>query len=634
MGVIGRRLGAVAVALAGAALALVSPRGEAAVAEVVAVTPTFEAAGLRVSVAGDPEANAAAALYYRRAGDEAWRPALPMARLDGGRFAGSLFGLAPGTQYEARVVISDPDAPTSSEIAATFRTREEPPTGDGGRVWHVAPTGRTGARGGPTTPLKSIQQAVDRAGPGDVILVQPGVYHEAVTIRRSGQPGRPIVIRAAGPGVLLDGAEPRLARLDSRRWWRPEGGGLYSVALADRPGYVAAGEQRLYPYDTLSDLRAGAAGIPGGWFYDIAARRLYVALPDGGDPDAVSMRVARLPHAFLLDGVRHVQVKGFQVRCYGVNAWGKGIFLLDASHCVVRGNRIWQANRGIWVKGAARENLIEGNEIEESGLAGWPRERVKDAGLDGAAIMLTGGPGNVVRGNRIRGSFDGILASTWGDFADETYNTDLDIHDNEIRDVGDRALAVEGAGINVRLWGNRVHDARVALALGPVIAGPCYAVRNVATGFRLAWATLAGAVGPCLLLHNSAASDQPNTRGIATAGPWLNLATRNNAVEVTGSALEIPFASTRVTLDHDAFFTTGESAFALWDAAPLATLADFQAATGQERTGLDAAPGFVDPIAGDLRLLPESPLRDRALLLPNINDDAPDSLPDIGAFEG
>src|SRR5919199_445166 len=89
---------------------------------------------------------------------------------------------------------------------APFQTRSEEVPGGGGRIWHVAPNGRSGARGGETTPLKSIQQAVDRGEPGDVVLVHPGVYREAVTVRQSGTTTDYLQIRAAGPGVVLDGA--------------------------------------------------------------------------------------------------------------------------------------------------------------------------------------------------------------------------------------------------------------------------------------------------------------------------------------------------------------------------------------------------------------------------------------------
>ena len=64
----------------------------------------FHAAGVVVTVGGDPERNAAAALEWRAAGESAFRPGHPLTRVDATRFAGSLFWLQPGAAYEVRVI--------------------------------------------------------------------------------------------------------------------------------------------------------------------------------------------------------------------------------------------------------------------------------------------------------------------------------------------------------------------------------------------------------------------------------------------------------------------------------------------------------------------------------------------------
>jgi parallel beta-helix repeat protein len=624
---------------AGLVLAPAAARAET-LADALAVTPTFHAAGLRLSVAGDDNGNARAELFYRAAGASDWQPALPLARIDGRRFAGSLFSLTPGTGYEARVVLTDPDDAEPVEMTAAFQTRSEEVPGGGGRVWNVAPNGKSGARGGETTPLKTIQQAVDRAEPGDVVLVHPGVYRESVTVRQSGTTTDYLQIRAAGPGVVLDGADPRLEQVDTRDNWRSDGTGLYWTSLPNGPGYVAANGERLYHYQMIDDLRAREAGVAGGWYYDTDLRRLWVALPDGGDPDTVPMQVARLPHAVMLDGVQCVLLEGFEVRNYGVNAFGKGIFLRDASHCIIRGNQVHNVNVGIWVKGAARDNLIEGNEVSDTALTGWPWERVKGTDAEGAAITLAGGPGNVIRGNRLHGMFHGLVASTWDDLTNEGYNTDLDVYDNEISDVAEDCLAPQGACINVRFWGNRLRDMRIGLSLAPITVGPLYALRNSATEFRQAWVRVAeDSAGPCYLYHNSAATTRPDASGILGVGPWQNLVLRNNALQVTGAAIEDPqsggepLPADPAGLDNDALFTIDPTRFVTLAGVLYPTLAELQASTGQEIAGLSDPPGFADLAAGDLHLLPESPLIDRAVALPNVSDTFLGAGPDIGAYE-
>src|SRR5512133_1236173 len=56
-------------------------------------------------------------------------------------------------------------------------------------TYHVAPGGA----------IASIQAAVDRAGPGDTIVVHAGTYRESVQVRNSGTAKQPLVI-AAAPG--------------------------------------------------------------------------------------------------------------------------------------------------------------------------------------------------------------------------------------------------------------------------------------------------------------------------------------------------------------------------------------------------------------------------------------------------
>jgi len=73
------------------------------------------------------------------------------------------------------------------------------------REWHVSATGRDGRDGAAAQPVRTLQFAVDRARPGDAIIVHPGLYTDPVRITRGGTNERPIVIRAAEKGrAILD----------------------------------------------------------------------------------------------------------------------------------------------------------------------------------------------------------------------------------------------------------------------------------------------------------------------------------------------------------------------------------------------------------------------------------------------
>ncbi|MBM4082920.1 MAG: hypothetical protein FJ278_24650, partial [Planctomycetes bacterium] len=77
---------------------------------------------------------------------------------------------------------------------------------------YVAPNGDDahsglGAEAGKA--LRTIQAAVDKAQPGDTILVRGGVYRETVTFPRSGAPGKPITLRPRqNEKVVITGCDP------------------------------------------------------------------------------------------------------------------------------------------------------------------------------------------------------------------------------------------------------------------------------------------------------------------------------------------------------------------------------------------------------------------------------------------
>ncbi len=73
----------------------------------------------------------------------------------------------------------------------------EPP-----EVLHVATDGDTGNPGTETAPLSSIDDAVDRAGPGQTVQVHPGEYVEYVEFTTAGDPDAPITLTGPPDAVL------------------------------------------------------------------------------------------------------------------------------------------------------------------------------------------------------------------------------------------------------------------------------------------------------------------------------------------------------------------------------------------------------------------------------------------------
>ena len=175
----------------------------AAPGRVIEETPTLECLGVRWLVGGDDNHNARVRVAWRQAGSRPWRPGPDLFRVEtaairpdhrppGGQtmFAGSVFGLRPGTQYEVRLALEDPDG-GAAERLLRMTTWTEPQLPRGGRTIRVQPGGLRGA--------------FTQARPGDVLLLAPGVYRG--TFRPpSGQPGRPIALVGTGGGeAILDG---------------------------------------------------------------------------------------------------------------------------------------------------------------------------------------------------------------------------------------------------------------------------------------------------------------------------------------------------------------------------------------------------------------------------------------------
>jgi len=107
-------------------------------------------------------------------------------------------GVASGNAWPASIA-----APAEAWVCGS-----EPLTPAYGPTLFVSTTGSDDADGrSERTPFRTLQRAVEEAGPGDVVWVRGGVYGSDVEIRRSGEPGRPIVIESyPGECAIFDGS--------------------------------------------------------------------------------------------------------------------------------------------------------------------------------------------------------------------------------------------------------------------------------------------------------------------------------------------------------------------------------------------------------------------------------------------
>lgn len=234
-------------------------------------------------------------------------------------------------------------------------------------TWHVdVRHGDDTASGrAPAEAFRTLQAAADRMGPGDVVLVAPGVYPEHVRITARGTPDAPITLQAAAPetgevvvtGAALairDGA-PRWEQVDARL-------NLHRIAHPDGwPARVLYDRVDAYPYATLDQLKAFATpNAPGplhGYFYDATEKRLYLRLHPrhaARGPDLARYTVAVAPPtgdgfegtivsrpehyniAILGEGPAHIVIDGFTFETPGV----AGVYV-EASDVTIRNCRFF-----------------------------------------------------------------------------------------------------------------------------------------------------------------------------------------------------------------------------------------------------------------------------------------------------
>ena len=200
--------GAVAVRSAGAApgdsVVPGSPRADA----------TFQSIGIAWPITGDANRNAGLTLEYRKVGDVGWRAGAvamksePTTIVDGAplglhQVAASAVLLDPGTAYELRATLTDPDGGGTQQIL-TAATRTEPVANPAGRRRSVVP-GAGGGDGIAGNPFRGAQAAADAAQAGDVFELAAGTYGP-FTIIASGTAANPIVLRGpSGGGATIDG---------------------------------------------------------------------------------------------------------------------------------------------------------------------------------------------------------------------------------------------------------------------------------------------------------------------------------------------------------------------------------------------------------------------------------------------
>lgn len=102
---------------------------------------------------------------------------------------------------------STPDTPSETEDPTPTRTETDSPTAtprDKPDTIFVSPDGSNSDEGTVDSPIRTIQEGLRRAGPGETVNVSPGQYFENLNTIRDGKPGQPITIEGS-PEAIISG---------------------------------------------------------------------------------------------------------------------------------------------------------------------------------------------------------------------------------------------------------------------------------------------------------------------------------------------------------------------------------------------------------------------------------------------
>lgn len=605
---------------------------------------TFENAGIRVTYEDDDNENAKIAVEYRQKGIGSWQAGHPMIRIEGSRFATSLFDLSEGETYEVRLTPSDTDGVTvdfDQPFEITTRSSNFPAGGEDFYVDGAVTSSGDGSQG---SPFKTIQEAADIVDAGDVVHVKPGVYTEQVTPANSGIDNGYIHYVGEGDGVILDGAETI-----GTSGWNDEGNGIYSTSFNNEPDYATLDTIRLYQHSSLANLSSDGDGITGGYFID--GGTLYVKAPDGLELNGRILRVSIEDYGFYFNEKSHIVIDNLTIRYFD----SYNVRIRNSHNIAIRSCTIHHSRQMVRVDGiTSTDNLIEKCTVYGTGVTGWPW-MICHHGHDcssNAISISNAGEGNVIRGNHCKRIFNGIYLGQWTENYPDENALENDVYDNFLEEISDDGLEPECKAINLRMYRNRFKNVYSPISLAPIETGPTWIMRNVIDdtwpgspgiiewgGFP-GWVKIATTpsgerpMGAVRIYHNTAYihSDESNGWGSVGSG---NTHFKNNIVHATRYVFENTKSDSYPVgndWDYNNFYTTDTDQYIKFENIRY-DIAGFQAATGFQKNGIATPPVFLDAVNGDFRLKTNDPGIDKGVVLQGINDVYNGTAPDMGAFE-
>ncbi len=398
--------------------------------------------------------------------------------------------------------------------------------------------------------------------------------------------------------------------------------GLQTAADMAQPGdtfIVTAGT-----YEPFQIMNSGSENFP------IAFLGSGHAVVDGGNTDRGVVTVGNYDRT-----TSHIVISELTIQN---GHWG--IDAQNTQDISIQANSIRDVDFGVYNR---RGNAVEARqEVCNNVITGrteWPQ-----AGIPSERGIDLRGTGNVVCHNTVRyfGDCISIQPSTGDSFGNDVYGNDAAF-------CVDDGIEIDYNQSNVRVWRNRVTNARMGVSVQPIAGGPAYIFRNEFFNLQSVPIKMHNDTTGFVVAHNTGVKvgDGHGDNGAM----WRNATFRNNVFIGTRYAFEFTTVADEGfrDFDYNAWGTTREigsgGPWFKWDNVRYDRIADLPA--GVEDHGVEigilelVGAGLpanwdvvVAPGTADLRPASGSVAINGGIPLDNLNDDVTIvGAPDMGAFE-
>jgi hypothetical protein len=408
--------------------------------------------------------------------------------------------------------------------------------------------------------------------------------------------------------------------------------GLEAAQAAAKPGMRFLLHAGVYP-GTFAVTASGDPGNPIVWQGPQSGEAVIDAKDASGKPS---------PRGVSANKVHDVWFRGLTVR----NA-EFGMVLHGANRIVIQRCHISDVGYGITAhdsdQGPARDFFVSDNVLV--GVFKWILPFAGNAEGDEQwhqekrGIELTG-TGHEVCYNRISFFKDAI------DAAPGSVCADIDFHHNEISQMIDDGIEMDGSDRNTRCFLNRITDCHTGISIQPIFGGPVYIFRNALYNPNSETLKMHNCPSGALYFHNTTVKKgEPFL--VSTGDKVTDCWFRNNLfIGTSGRALNLDAPQEGCDFDYDGLGGWSGDVFLKFDNVKYATFEDVKAKAPIEKHAvlLDPAGMFAsgviqpaDPAAKhepvDLSLTPGCAAIDAGEPLPGLNDGFAGKAPDLGAYE-